>query len=170
MSKRKDKAWFALFTVPLLFIFTTVVLIPFIIGIVYSFVNWDGIPANPKVFVGFDNYVQLFQDERFLSSAWHTVQFTALALVCVNILGLAFALLVTTKLRSRNAARTMFFMPNLIGGLILGYIWQFILRMPSASWVRRPDLIACSLTGLRIRSLRCTPSLPYSPGGWRVIR
>ena len=168
MSKRKDKAWFALFTVPLLFIFTTVVLIPFIIGIVYSFVNWDGIPANPKVFVGFDNYVQLFQDERFLSSAWHTVQFTR-ALVCVNILGLAFALLVTTKLRSRNAARTMFFMPNLIGGLILGYIWQFILRMPSASWVR-PDLTACSLTGRRIRSLRCTPSLPYSPGAWRVIR
>lgn len=126
MSKRKDKAWFALFTVPLLFIFTTVVLIPFIIGIVYSFVNWDGIPANPKVFVGFDNYVQLFQDQRFLSSAWHTVQFTLLALICVNVLGLGFALLVTTKLRSRNAARTMFFMPNLIGGLILGYIWQFI--------------------------------------------
>ena len=170
MSKRKDKAWFALFTVPLLFIFTTVVLIPFIIGIVYSFVNWDGIPANPKVFVGFDNYVQLFQDERFLSSAWHTVQFTLLALVCVNILGLAFALLVTTKLRSRNAARTMFFMPNLIGGLILGYIWQFILRMPSASWARRPDLTACSLTGCCIHSLRCMPSSPYSPGSWRVIR
>jgi raffinose/stachyose/melibiose transport system permease protein len=126
MNKRKDKAWFALFTVPLLFVFTTVVIVPFIIGIVYSFVKWDGIPANPKLFVGFGNYMQLFQDERFLASAWNTVKFTVLALIAVNLLGLVFSLLVTTKLRVSNAVRTMFFMPNLIGGLILGYIWQFI--------------------------------------------
>jgi raffinose/stachyose/melibiose transport system permease protein len=124
--KRKDKAWFALFTMPLVLIFTTVVIIPFIIGILYSFVSWDGIPANPKVFVGFDNYVQLFQDERFLKSAWNTVKFTVLALIAVNVLGLLFSLLVTTRLRVSNLARTMLFMPNLIGGLILGYIWQFI--------------------------------------------
>ncbi|KIL38055.1 ABC transporter permease [Gordoniibacillus kamchatkensis] len=126
MNKTKDRAWFALFTVPLIFIFTTVVIIPFIIGIYYSFVKWDGIPANPKVFVGFDNYVQIFKDERFLASAWHTVKFTVLALLSVNVLGLVFSLLVTAKLRVSNAARTMFFMPNLIGGLILGYIWQFL--------------------------------------------
>jgi raffinose/stachyose/melibiose transport system permease protein len=126
MNKRKDKAWFALFTVPLLFIFTTVVIIPFLIGIAYSFVNWDGIPANPKVFVGFDNYVQLFRDQRFLTSAGHTVLFTVLALIAVNVSGLIFSLLVTAGLRVSNAVRTMIFMPNLIGGLILGYIWQFI--------------------------------------------
>ncbi|ALS26388.1 sugar ABC transporter permease [Paenibacillus cisolokensis] len=126
MNKRKDKLWFAIFTVPLLFIFTTVVIVPFVIGIVYSFVDWDGIPANPKVFVGFDNYVQIFQDERFLASAWKTVLFTVMALLSVNVLGLIFALLVTTGLKASNAARTMLFMPNLIGGLILGYIWQFI--------------------------------------------
>jgi raffinose/stachyose/melibiose transport system permease protein len=126
VHKKKDKAWFALFTVPLLFIFTTVVIIPFIIGIVYSFVSWDGIAANPKVFIGFDNYVRLFQDERFLTSGWHTVKFTVLALILVNLLGLGFSLLVTMGLRASNAARTMFFMPNLIGGLILGYIWKFI--------------------------------------------
>lgn len=126
MSKRKDKLWFALFTVPLLFVFTTVVIVPFIIGIYYSFFEWDGIPSNPKVFVGLDNFIQLFGDTRFLSSAWKTIEFTVLALFAVNILGLAFALLVTTKLRTAKAARTMFFMPNLIGGLILGYIWQFI--------------------------------------------
>lgn len=126
MKKTKDKAWFALFTVPLVFVFTTVVIIPFVIGIYYSFVKWDGIPANPKVFVGMDNYVQLFQDERFLTSAWHTIKFTVLALLAVNVLGVAFSLLVTTKLRVSNTARTLFFMPNLIGGLILGYIWQFV--------------------------------------------
>jgi len=126
MAKRKDKAWFALFTVPLLFIFTTVVIIPFIIGIGYSFVSWDGIGANPKVFVGFENYVQLFQDDRFIASAWYTVKFTLIALVVVNLLGLGFSLLVTSGLKSSNITRTMFFMPNLIGGLILGYIWKFI--------------------------------------------
>lgn len=126
MNKTKERAWFAVFTVPLLFIFTTVVIIPFIIGILYSFVQWDGIPANSKVFVGLDNYIQIFKDERFLASAWHTVKFTVLALLSVNLLGLVFSLLVTTKLRVSNAARTMFFMPNLIGGLILGYIWQFL--------------------------------------------
>lgn len=126
MKKRKDRLWFALFTLPLLFIFTTVVIIPFLFGIAYSFVQWDGIPANPKVFVGLENYIQLFQDERFLASAWHTLKFTILAVLLVNVFGLAFSLFVTTKLRVRNLARTMFFMPNLIGGLILGYIWQFI--------------------------------------------
>jgi raffinose/stachyose/melibiose transport system permease protein len=126
MSKLKNRAWFALFTIPLLFAFTTVVIIPFIIGIYYSFVSWDGIPANPKVFVGLSNYAELLQDGRFLSSAWHTLEFTVLALITVNVVGLFLSLLVTSKLRASNAARTLFFMPNLIGGLILGYIWQFV--------------------------------------------
>ncbi|GIN72067.1 ABC transporter permease [Bacillus sp. J14TS2] len=127
MNKKKmDRVWFALFTVPLLLIFATVVIIPFLIGIYYSFFDWDGIPSNPKTFVGFGNFVQLFDDPRFLSSAWKTIKFTVLALISVNVLGVTFALLVTTKLRTSKAARTLLFMPNLIGGLILGYIWQFI--------------------------------------------
>lgn len=126
MKAMHDRAWYALFTAPLLLIFSIVVLVPFAIGIWYSFISWDGIPANPKVFVGFDNYAQLFQDDRFLTSAWLTIKFTFMALIIVNVTGLALALLVTSKLRTSNAARTLFFMPNLIGGLILGYIWKFI--------------------------------------------
>ncbi|RXZ82437.1 sugar ABC transporter permease [Paenibacillaceae bacterium] len=126
MYKKRDRAWFALFTVPLLIIFATVVLVPFLIGIAYSFISWDGIAANPKIFVGFDNYVEIFKDGRFLNSAWLTVKFTVLALIIVNVIGLALSLLVTSGLRTSNAARTMFFLPNLIGGLILGYIWKFI--------------------------------------------
>lgn len=122
----KNIAWYALFTFPLLIIFTTVVIIPFVIGIAYSFIEWDGIPANPKVFVGFENYVALFSDQRFLASAGITVLFTLLSLIAVNVLGLLFSLMVTSGLKTSNAARTMLFMPNLIGGLILGYIWQFI--------------------------------------------
>lgn len=125
--KRKDMAWFALFTMPLLFIFTTVVIIPFFFGIYYSFFNWNGVPTAPKMFVGFENYVQIFQDTRFLNSSLKTLQFTIIALVTVNVFGLAFAFLVTSKLRTAKAARIMLFMPNLIGGLILGYIWSFIL-------------------------------------------
>lgn len=126
MKAIKNRGWYALFTLPLLLIFSIVVLVPFAIGIWYSFISWDGIPANAKVFVGFDNYVQIFHDERFLKSAWLTIKFTFLALVIVNVMGLALSLLVTSKLRTSNLARTLFFMPNLIGGLILGYIWKFI--------------------------------------------
>lgn len=126
--KRKDRLWFGLFTMPLFLIFTIVVIIPFIIGIAYSFISWDGIPANPKVFVGLDNYITIFQDQRFFSSAGNTLKFTLLALISVNLLGLIFSLLVTSGLKTNKLARTFFFMPNLIGGLILGYIWKFIFK------------------------------------------
>ena len=78
------------------------------------------------VFNGLDNFVRLMEDERFLRSTWLTVLFTVLSVVTVNVVGLAFALLVTSKLKLANLARTMLFMPYLIGGLILGYIWQFV--------------------------------------------
>lgn len=126
MQSKNNKGWYLLFTAPLLLIFITVVVIPFIIGIYYSFFKWDGIASNPKVFVGFDNFIKLFGDTRFLESTWKTTLFTILAVISVNIVGLVFALLVTSKLRTSNAARTMVFMPYLIGGLILGYIWQFV--------------------------------------------
>lgn len=125
-KKRRDAAWYALFVLPLVLVFCVIVIIPFIIGIVYSFFKWDGLPINPKVFVGIDNYVRLFSDTRFMTSALHTIIFTLIAVVVINILGLAFALVVTGKLKTRNLARTMLFMPYLIGGLILGYIWKFI--------------------------------------------
>lgn len=126
MKKARNIGWYLLFTLPLVFIFTTVVIIPFIIGIGYSFFSWDGLPLNPKVFVGVDNFVQLFHDTRFFNTAIHTIIFTVLAILLINILGITFALGVTSKLKVRNLARTMLFMPYLIGGLILGYIWSFI--------------------------------------------
>ncbi|MDQ0352339.1 raffinose/stachyose/melibiose transport system permease protein [Alkalibacillus filiformis] len=126
MSKHRNKLWYLVFVLPLFIIFATVVLIPFVIGIFYSFFEWDGFSANPMVYVGLDNYIELIDDGRFVNSAWLTLEFTILSLVLVNVLGLGFALLVTSAFKSANFARTMFFMPNLIGGLILGYIWQFI--------------------------------------------
>lgn len=125
-KKARDKIWYALFVAPLLFVFFTVVILPFFIGIGYSFISWDGLALNKKVFVGFDNYIRVFSDKRFLNSALHTVVFTLFAVALINILGLFFAFMVTGKLKIRNLARTMLFMPYLIGGLILGYIWKFI--------------------------------------------
>ena len=126
MKRKNDWLWFCLFVAPLMFIFLTVVVIPFLIGIGYSFFEWDGMKLNPKVFVGLDNYIKLFTDKSFVSSSMNTVIFTLVAIVLINVLGLAFALIVTSKLKTRNAARAMLFMPYLIGGLILGYIWKFI--------------------------------------------
>ncbi|TWT06468.1 sugar ABC transporter permease [Planococcus sp. CPCC 101016] len=126
MANKKNIGWYLIFTLPLLIIFTIIVVIPFVIGIYYAFFEWDGINANPKVFVGMENFLTLFSDDRFLRSTWLTVLFTVLSVISVNVVGLAFALLVTSKLKLGNLARTMFFMPYLIGGLILGYIWQFV--------------------------------------------
>jgi raffinose/stachyose/melibiose transport system permease protein len=127
MKKIFGAGWFALFTAPLLFVFATVVIIPFFIGIGYSFFEWDGLPLNPMKWVGLSNYRAILQDERFINSAIHTVVFTAISVVSINILGMAFALVCTSKLKTGNAARAMLFAPYMIGGLILGYIWKFIL-------------------------------------------
>ena len=124
---RIKKRWYVLFTAPLMIMFFIVVIVPFFTGIGYSFVSWNGLAKSEKVFVGFDNYIKIFSDKQFLSSLLRTTVFTLVTVVIVNVLALAFALLVTTKLKVRNAARTMLFMPYLIGGLILGYIWQYVL-------------------------------------------
>lgn len=126
MAKKRHWGWYTLFVLPLVLIFVTVVIVPFIIGIFYSFFEWDGIRANPMEFVGLENYAQLLSDSRFMDSAWSTFKFTILAVLSVNIVGLTFALLVTSALRTANISRTFFFMPYLIGGLLLGYIWKFI--------------------------------------------
>ncbi len=121
------KRWYVLFVLPLMLSFFIIELVPFLTGIGYSFVSWNGLAKSEKVFVGFDNYLKLFTDTQFLTSMLRTTGFTLITVVIVNILALAFALLVTTKLKVRNVARTMLFMPYLIGGLILGYIWRYVL-------------------------------------------
>ncbi len=120
------KRWKIAFTLPLLSIFFIVVIIPFIIGIGYSFQEWDGFAKHESVFVGMQNYIEVFKDTRFLNAALRTTIYTIISVATVNIFGLFFALVVTTKLKTRNIARTMLFVPYLIGGLILGYIWKSV--------------------------------------------
>lgn len=124
--KTKKRLVNALFVAPSLFVFVNVVIIPFIMGIIYSFTNWDGFAFKGSSFVGLRNYALAFKDAKFIASFWLTVKYTLAMVILVNVVGLLLALLVTSKLKGKNALRGIYFLPNLIGGLILGFIWQFI--------------------------------------------
>jgi raffinose/stachyose/melibiose transport system permease protein len=117
------KRFFMFGAIPLI-IFLVVLVLPFGQGLFYTFTDWDGFGF--KDFVGFDNYVKSFQDPTFWSTLQFTGAFVAISLVLINVVAFGLALLVTAKLRSANIFRTFFFVPNLIGGVILGVIWQFI--------------------------------------------
>ena len=134
------KRWYALFTAPLMITFFVVVIIPFFIGIGYSFVEWDGFAKHAANFVGMSNYKAVIGDKQFINAAVRTTIFTVISVITVNVLGLFFALLVTTGLKVKNFARTMLFLPYLIGGLILGYIWksvfsEFFLSVGLGNWL-----------------------------------
>jgi raffinose/stachyose/melibiose transport system permease protein len=123
MKKKHISFW--CFLAPVLIAYILVQLIPLITGIYYSFTNWNGIKSN-VTWIGIKNYVTAFKDPTFTSSFIFTLKFTILSLIVLNCFGFGLALLVTRKSKFNNFLRTIFFMPNLIGGLILGFIWQFI--------------------------------------------
>ncbi|AIQ50779.1 MULTISPECIES: carbohydrate ABC transporter permease [Paenibacillus] len=114
------------FVGPALLFFTIVMIIPFVMGMYYSFTDWNGVSGN-VAWVGFDNFKMIFtNDSDFWSSFWFTVRFTLLGVVLTNVVGFFLAYFLTKALKTRNMLRTIFFMPNVIGGLLLGFIWQFI--------------------------------------------
>ncbi|MGN7763160.1 carbohydrate ABC transporter permease [Paenibacillus sp. 22594] len=116
----------AFFVGPALLFFTLITIIPFLMGMYYSFTDWNGVSGNVG-WVGIDNFKAIFtNDPDFWSSFWFTVRFTVLGVVLTNVVGFFLAYLLTKPLKTRNMLRTIFFMPNVIGGLLLGFIWQFI--------------------------------------------
>lgn len=140
-----------LFTGPTLFAFLTVMVIPFIYGIYLTFTNWDGI-ATSHSFVAFDNYVKVFQDEVFWKSFGLTLKYVLFSVILVNAVAFLLALGLTSGLKGQNFFRAGFFVPNLVGGIILGLIWQFIfsnalvfigekwgIPLLSSSWLADPD-------------------------------
>ena len=133
-TARATKKFLKFALVPLA-IFSVVLVLPFANGFYLTFTNWDGFESSK--FVGFDNYVKSFQDPTF----WATLRFTALfvvvSLVIVNAVAFGLALIVTSKLKSRNILRTFFFVPNLIGGVVLGVIWQFIFNSAITSLAKK---------------------------------
>ena len=121
------KGWYALFVAPILIPFLLTVIVPFFQGIGFSFVQWNGMSKTPKVFVGLQNFVDVFHDSRFMTSMSRTALFTVITVVLVNVIAIAFSVWVTSEIKFRNPGRAMLFMPYLIGGLILGYVWKYVL-------------------------------------------
>ena len=124
-SKTKRKLTEFLFLLPTLIAFLMVIIIPFIFGIYYSFTDWQGTGAATQT-VGFANYQAIFQEPGFLHSFLVTLLFTVLNIITVNVVAFVISLLVTSEIRGRNIYRAGFFVPNLIGGIVLGLVWQFI--------------------------------------------
>ena len=137
------KRWWPLFMLPTCLAFMIGFVIPFIQGFYLSFCQF--ITINNTHFVGIENYVRALSDPQFATSFFFTVAFAFLSTVLINVIALAIAQALTRKaLKGTNIFRTIFFMPNLIGGIVLGYIWQILLNGLLSSWGK--SLLALNAT------------------------
>ena len=123
-ARKRELRRFGLFALFPLTIFTFVLVVPFFRGVFFTFTDWNGFESTNLV--GFANYASALGDETFWAALGITLAFVLASLILVNVVGFGLALLVTIPLRGVNVLRTFFFVPNLIGGVILGMIWQFI--------------------------------------------
>ena len=121
---RQTRMWSPLFMGPVIAAFIIGFVWPFIQGIYLSFCKFKTI--SKAQFIGIDNYVKAFQDVSFTHAFWYTALFAVTSLVFINVLAFAVAYALTQGIRGSNLYRTVFFMPNLIGGIVLGYIWSMI--------------------------------------------
>ena len=127
MQNKMMKKYFPVFVLPTLLAFTIGFIVPFIMGVYLSFCKFTTV--TDAKFVGLQNYVKIFtEDGTFGHALWYTTAFTVVSVVLINVIGFAVALLLTKKNKGTNIFRTVFFMPNLIGGIILGYVWQLLLN------------------------------------------
>lgn len=138
--KWKNILTYSAFVGPALVFFLVIQIIPFLMGLYYSFTSWNGVSSAVE-WVGFDNYIRIFTDDQvFFQSFMFTTKFMFAAVVISNVIGFGFALLLNAALKTRNILRTVFFLPNVIGGLLLGFIWQFIFVKGFASLGNATDL------------------------------
>ena len=127
MQNKMMKKYFPVFVLPTLLAFTIGFIVPFIMGVYLSFCKFTTV--TDAKFVGLQNYVKIFtEDGTFGHALWYNTAFTVVSVVLINVIGFAVALLLTKKIKGTNIFRTVFFMPNLIGGIILGYVWQLLLN------------------------------------------
>lgn len=125
--KKGSKRWFAVFVGPTFIAFCIAFLVPFIMGLYLSFCEFRTV-SNAQ-FVGLQNYIRAFGDNNdFVNALWFTVRFAIASVISINVIAFLLALLLTRGIRGTNLFRTVFFMPNLIGGIVLGYIWQLIIN------------------------------------------
>lgn len=125
--EKNIKKYFPVFVLPTFISFLVVFLIPFIMGIYLSFTEFTTVES--ATWVGIENYIKAFmQDENFLNALWFTVKFTVVSVITINVFAFFLALMLTKALKGTAFFRTVFFMPNLIGGIVLGYIWNLLIN------------------------------------------
>lgn len=121
------KLFYAFFTLPTIIAFLIAFLIPFVLGIYLSFTEFTTVTNSH--WVGVENYLLAFSDDKdFLNAAIFTTKFAVVSIILINVFAFLLALLLTRKIKGTNVFRTVFFMPNLIGGIVLGYIWQLLIN------------------------------------------
>ncbi len=125
--KNTMKKYSIIFIAPTLIAFTLFFVIPFVMGLVLSFTKFTTI--KDATFVGLENYIKAFTiDNNFINALWFTIKFTIVSVMTINLFAFGLALLLTKGLKGTNIFRSVFFMPNLIGGIVLGYIWNIIIN------------------------------------------
>lgn len=167
---------FSIFALPAIFVFATVVIIPFLYGLYLTFTDWNGV-TDVKNLVGFSNYVGLFKDKDFWVSMLLTLKYVLLSVILVNLVAFLFAYMLTSGIKGQNFFRTGFFTPNLIGGVVLGFIWQFVFSrilvnvgdatgwgIFSTSWLSDPNKAFWSLIIVTIWQLSGYMMLIYVAG------
>ena len=123
---KTTRKWWPLFVLPTLLAFTIGFIIPFAEGLYLSLCKFTTI--NKATFIGFDNYVKAFSDAQFLNSLKFSVSFTVVSTLLINLLSFVIALALTRGIRGTNLFRGVYFLPNLIGGIVLGYIWNILIN------------------------------------------
>lgn len=167
---------FCAFALPAVFIFATVVIVPFIYGMYLTFTDWNGV-TDVKNLVGFANYMELFRDAGFWSSMLLTLKYVFCSVLLVNLVAFLFAYMLTSGMKGQNFFRTGFFTPNLIGGVVLGFIWQFVFSrilvnlgdstgwgIFSTSWLSDPNKAFWSLVVVTVWQLSGYMMLIYVAG------
>lgn len=125
MKSTNNKKDFCMFALPGMFCFFAVVIVPFIYGVYLTLTDWNGV-SKVKNFIGLANFAGVLKDAQFWSSLALTFKYVIAVVVLVNVLAFAIAYLLTRGIKGQNFFRAGFFTPNLIGGIVLGYIWQFV--------------------------------------------
>lgn len=126
------KRYFPIFVLPTLIAFSFAFIIPFVMGVYLSFCKFKTI-TNAQ-FVGLENYIKIFADKDFVNAFGFTLKFSVVSIITINVFAFILALALTRKIKGTNLFRTVFFMPNLIGGIVLGYIWQTLLNGLLSMW------------------------------------
>jgi raffinose/stachyose/melibiose transport system permease protein len=131
---------YLMFAGPSTLLFLAVVIVPFLYGFYLTMTSWDGVSIS-KTFVGFQNFVDAFKDADYWAAMGRTVIYSVFAVILINIVAFALAYLVTQGIKGQNFFRAGFFVPNLIGGIVLGYVWKFVFNRAFVAIFNQPSLL-----------------------------